>query len=93
MGFPNPFGAVTNSLINSVVKKLLSSLTKGLIAVACAALLAVAGLDVSAVLSAAGLDPNNQIIATVWGAIVALLHAAISGLKRAKDFDFSKVPK
>lgn len=93
MGFPNPFGAVTNSLINSIVKKMLSSLTKGVIAIAIAALLAVAGLDINAVLQAAGVDANNQIIASVWGAIVVLLHSAVSGLKRWKDFDLSKVGK
>ena len=75
---------VMNALLKSILKKALSSLTKGGIAVVIVALTgaasAIAGFDTG----------NDQLVVWVAAGLTALVHAAISALKRFATYDATK---
>lgn len=78
----NLLDPLMNLVIKSALKKALSSLVKGLSAAL------IASLTVAA---ASPVDSHDKLVLAAMAGFTALLHAIISGLKRAQEYDFAKI--
>ena len=72
-------------IVKVVLRKLLSSLLKGATAALLTSLLAAS--------NALPVGGDDKVVVAVVAGFTALLHAAISGLKRLSEFDPNKIVK